>query len=427
MIINRIKYGLPLLMMGTFFSPSGWCIDISDNLKVGASIRERYEYKEDFNFRHSNQSYLLTQLRLNAELQISDALSALVELQHAQINGAKIQEVPSINKRATPNIYADSLDIHRAYIDYAFDGGKLRVGRQKFNFGDLRLVASLEWVNTARVFDAARLTLGDESTRQYDFFVSRFVTVDPRHLNDWAKVNKRYADSDFHGIYAVDKVSLENSEIRAYWFYRHNSELSDNTHTFGVHYLGKCQQVETNIQGAVQVGEYGDKNHTAYMLNLGVDIPISEYKVGFVYNFASGDNGNSDKHKTFDNLYPLNHAYYGYMDLFALQNIHNFQASVKAPFLFGGKLRVAYEEFWLAKKYDSWYNAGLGTVRRADVNMPVSSHVGSELDFTLQYVFCNKKFSVVGGYSHFFTGQYVADTGPSKDANFYFLQAKYSA
>ena len=35
----------------------------------------------------------------------------------------------------------------------------------------------------------------------------------------------------------------------------------------------------------------------------------------------------------------------------------------------------------------------------------------------------NKHFAVEAGYSHFFAGDYLADTGPSGDADFGYLQA----
>lgn len=63
--------------------------------------------------------------------------------------------------------FADNLDIHQAYLEYDFGAAALRVGRQKFNLADQRLVASLEWANTARVYDSVN-TLGARLVRRHE-------------------------------------------------------------------------------------------------------------------------------------------------------------------------------------------------------------------------------------------------------------------
>jgi hypothetical protein len=52
--------------------------------------------------------------------------------------------------------------------------------------------------------------------------------------------------------------------------------------------------------------------------------------------------------------------------------------------------------------------------------------VGSEIDITLLRSLWQGRVALEAGYSHFFTGQYVRDTGPSNDADFFYLQAKIS-
>ena len=112
------------------------------------------------------------------------------------------------------------------------------------------------------------------------------------------------------------------------------------------------------------------------------------------------------------------------MDLFSLQNIHNAESVLKWKINQQSHLRVAYEGFWLVKSAsDAWYNAGAGVVRRAAG--PVSSYVGSEIDFTMSTAFKPWHLATMLGYSHFFAGSYIGQTGTSRDANFFFLQAKY--
>src|SRR6185369_15533707 len=52
----------------------------------------------------------------------------------------------------------------------------------------------------------------------------------------------------------------------------------------------------------------------------------SKPRLGLEYNYASGDHDSRDgRHETFDNLFPTNHKFYGYMDFFSWQNIHDLR------------------------------------------------------------------------------------------------------
>jgi len=55
-----------------------------------------------------------------------------------------------------------------------------------------------------------------------------------------------------------------------------------------------------------------------------------------------------------------------------------------------------------------------------------SSYVGSEIDLTYSTMLNAWPLTILAGYSHFFAGAYVGDTGTSSDANFFFAQSKWS-
>ena len=77
--------------------------------------------------------------------------------------------------------------MYRAYanLTYLLDKTvQLKAGRQKFNLGAKRLVSSLEWVNTARVWDGVKITFGDSNKRIADIFISRLVPVKPNKINN---------------------------------------------------------------------------------------------------------------------------------------------------------------------------------------------------------------------------------------------------
>lgn len=72
-----------------------------------------------------------------------------------------------------------------------------------------------------------------------------------------------------------------------------------------------------------------------------------------------------------------------------------------------------------AEDADALYNAGGGVVRAGDTN--ASSDIGNEIDLTFSYKFTTRLTGSLG-YSHFFAGDFLADTGPDDDIDFAYAQ-----
>lgn len=390
------------------------------------SMRMRYESKKDYNFDDASQNYLLSQLRLGLKGKVNQQHSFVIELQDARIFNESKNAIPGINENARNQPFADQLDLHRFYWQYQQGDYSVKIGRQKLNLGDQRLVASLEWVNTARVHDGIRVSYEKTKGTKLDVFATALVSVQPDSFNDQSFANNRYFDSGFHGIYYSDQNLLATGQLDLWWFLRENSRLNDEIHTLGAKYSAKQGKFSYNIQGAIQEGDFSDLDHSAHYLHAGVNYSLTQGKIGLAYNLASGDNNTSDsEHKTFDNLYPLNHAYYGFMDMFSLQNIHNLELVYQRS-----GWRLAWQSFWLNDTEDQWYNAGLrGNSARQNIarNSNAGSHVGNEIDLSYKKAFLDKSLMLMAGASVFMTGDYVEDTGTTdKHASFFFFQAKYS-
>ena len=401
--------------------------------KVGASLRLRSEIKDDFKFGSgalgNDEQYLLTQTRLNVRWTPANRATVFIEIQDARIFGEE-----GINEDATPNIFADDVDLHQGYLKIDLSSGQLpvdlTVGRQKFNLGAQRLVSSLEWVNTARVWDGIRLDLGRASERTLNAFASRLVPVDPSDLlNGHGVTGNRLFDSYLYGAYLTDFGVIQGGRLEAYWLLRHEAEMGDDVHTLGGRLTTIRGAWDVELEAAAQFGTYGDETHRGAMVHGALGYTAAELnasRFGVAYNYGSGDGDPSDgTHSTFDNQYPLNHAFYGYMDFFALQNLHNIEATFNTVLGGGLAARVAYQGFWLVQEdTDAWYNAGAGVIRQAPLD--VASHVGSEIDITLKGSFWQGRVALEGGYGRLLAGEYMRSTGPSADADFFYLQAKIS-
>ena len=75
---------------------------------------------------------------------------------------------------------------------------------------------------------------------------------------------------------------------------------------------------------------------------------------------------------------------------------------------------------------DSFYSAGRAVTRTAAAGLSgVSPHVGDEIDLTADYKI-NNYVNVQAGYSHFFAGKYLQETGANDDADFLYVQTTLS-
>ena len=78
------------------------------------------------------------------------------------------------------------------------------------------------------------------------------------------------------------------------------------------------------------------------------------------------------------------------MDLFGLQNLHNFELIGAGKVSKKLSYRIGWQMFYLVNEdSDSWYNAGLGKLRTPSQNL-TSAHVGNEIDVTVTYKLMQK-------------------------------------
>lgn len=419
--------------------------EVAPNLTVGGSLRVRYEYADDFKFSDSiagnDDARTLTQFRLNAKWDPSDWFSLFIEGQDAQVVG----ENATTNENAVPSpgFVSDPWDLHQGYVDLKGNEDSIftniRIGRQKLNFGSERLIGALEWVNTARVWDAVNVSFGEAKKRTIDVFAAQQVTVDPNNPNDWADVGARYQDSDLYGVYFTDWNLIENVQTELYWLFRDNNDTAsagsatsggDEVHSIGTRFETKEGAWDLNGEFVGQFGDFNGLDHKAFATHIEGGFRIEDLnnsRLGLAYNFATGDSDSSDgDHSTFDNLYPTNHKFYGYMDFVAWQNMHNVEASFQTK-LFDDKVPVALSThwFWLDKEdSDSLYGAARGAIKTASSGSDVSSFVGTEVDLTAKYWIVEKRVNLLVGYSHFFAGDYLDDIGSNEDADFFYVQTK---
>jgi hypothetical protein len=407
------------------------------NVWVTVQARSRVEWRaNNITFNRAvaadDDWWVLTRLRFGAAAKAGDWLKLYGELQDAR-------EIDS--RRVPPNLNPeeDTADLRQGWFELAnykeFPVG-LKVGRQELAYGDERLIGAFDWNNVGRVFDAVKLRW-QAGHCSLDFFAANVVAVDDNTFDD----KPDWAD-DFFGLYGRT-TAVTNHVWDLYALFRDKADAQflgaqRQIYTLGtrfeatpalapwdysVEFAGQFGHVQT--PGA-QFGETstGWADHRAFAGVIGAGYTFGhEWKprVGIEYNYASGDSNPTDgTDETFDNLYPTNHKFYGYIDLFSWKNVHNPHLTLSCQPHKKLKVQLDAHAFWLDDTQDAWYRANGAAIRR-DATGASGAFVGSEIDVTAIYT-PHKRVKVQAGYSHFFTGDFVHDTGPSDDANFLYTQ-----
>lgn len=323
----------------------------------------------------------------------------------------------------------DRLDLRQGYVEIG-DPAKMsfKLGRQILTYGDERVVGPLDWVNQGRTFDAVKLHV-EQPSWWVDLFASSVVRFDDGEFNksDWLDSDDT-RDQVFSGVYFSSKA-FPIQVTDAYLFHLSEDGVGD-TDFFTLGTRMKSDPTKLNgwdyeMEMAIQFGDVRGRDLSSFAGHWGIgykwkDVPWAP-RLGVEYNFATGDGNVTDGEiESFQNLFPTNHKFYGYMDVFSWQNMHNPAISLSATPSKTTRLQLDYHMFWLADTSDGWYRAN-GTTLVRPINSKADRFAGSELDLSVTWK-PNKNISFLAGYSHLFAGGYLDDTGAGDDADFAYLQ-----
>jgi Alginate export len=390
-------------------------------LQFSGEFRLRWEESRESGFNNPQDSYLLGRTRFDLAIKPLPWLKFFGEAQDAR---AYFQNVP----HPVPS-YQDTWDIRQAFVQIgdAKNGPiALTAGRQELNLGDERLVGSSNWTNTARSFDAARLSLRHAGYR-LDAFAASVVDQHDQELNHHTKGN------NLHGLYGGLDSLLPATTIEPYLLWRlaplslsgateHGGRGKLNEKTAGVRWVGKLPAgFDYNIEMAKQFGSFGlDGIHAwagHWVVGKKFASPKWQPRLFLEYNYASGDANSADGTRgTFDELYPTSHGKYGLADQVGWRNIHDphigLDLKPAARFIITG----GFHDYWLASARDGLYNSGGTLVSRA-ADGSAGRHVGQELDVYGAYS-VSKAISLGAGYGRLFTGEFLNRTTRGHDYNY---------
>jgi hypothetical protein len=412
-------------------------------LSLGGQVRERYELFNNSLFGagpQDNGGYFLTRLLAHGDLHVGSNLRFYAEILSA------MEDDRSGGPRATDS---NEIDLRQAFADFRipFDGAQqgvtFRVGRQDLSYGAQRLIGPLDWSNTRRTFEGVRGMLSSGSN-QLDFFWVRPVIVDNEGLDNGD------GNTSFAGLYDTlalphlfDAAARSKLELYGLLLNRASGPAVDtapaiaadvDVYTIGARLSSTPKPFDFDIEADYQFGEAGAGPINAYSIAADVGYTFANVsltpRINLGFDLASGDRDAGDADvQTFNQLFPTGHLYFGYIDVIGRQNIVDFHPGLQLSLLKNAAyarsitLRADYHFFWRQSDDDGVYNAA-GGLLRGDLGSDERS-IGSELDLLLSWQVDNHLSSYVG-YSHFFAGGFLDDTGPSEDVDFLYAAVQYT-
>lgn len=321
-------------------------------------------------------------------------------------------------------------DLHQLFFDLRFLGEAspwtVRVGRQELNYGNQRLVSPLDWSTVRRRFDGVKVFARGE-TWDVDVFFVKPVLVQPKQRD------RHDEDFDLYGVYTTYR-GIPRHGVDLYFFavddrgnrVNPNGRAGDKSgYTLGSRFWGKSAGFDYEAEAAGQWGHWAGDTIEAWAVALDggytIDV-VARPRLGAGFDWASGDRNPTDGSvQTFDQLFPLGHAFLGYLDLVGRQNITATNVNLSAwPVKEKVKGAIAWYWFWLAHERDALYAAN-GAIVRRDATGRSGKEVGSELDVTLQWKI-DVHSTLLLGWSHFWDADFIQDTGASENADLFYVQ-----
>ena len=414
-------------------------IPLSDDGSVwvsfGGQLRLRAENWHSFAFNKANEdTFLLTRLLFHGNLRVGEHVRVFAQGKSAL---STERDLPGGRR----GLDADDADVQQLFVDLTVPLGEakltFRPGRQMLNFGKQRLISPLAWSNTMRTWDGFSTILQAKGWT-ITGFATQFVPVQKYDLNE------PDAQNEFHGVYATGKLCTTDIGLDLYWLGIDRDSAAqpgggfngttgkEDRNTFGGRVWGKIADtgLDYDVEAAYQNGSIGTADIEAWMFASEVGLTLgqgpSAMRLHGAFDYATGDDSAGGDVKTFNQLFPLGHAYLGYIDAVGRQNILAASGGIALKPVMGWTVKVTGHYFQLAEANDALYNAGGGPRGRTAANTG-SKEIGQEVDLLVIYKI-DRHATATFGYSRFFPGDFLEESGSQNgdDIDFVYFIMQYT-
>jgi len=401
-------------------------------LSMGGQVRYRGENWKNFNFNNPadsvhDDSFSLFRGFIHTDFHFGEHLRLFIMAKSALSEGRELS-----GERRSVDV--DTIALQNAFVDFthpisAESDLTLRAGRQQLLFGSRRLLDPPFWANVKRPLDGFSAIL---TTTNWTFtpFSVRPVVIH--------KYDRNRTDDNVHfsGLSVEGQFNSSLSDLDMYLYRFSNKNVTINgtsgdekRYTVGAHIKGSFPRssLDYDIEAAYQFGGVNEHDIHAYMLATELGYSFKQWRTAprifLGLEFATGDNASGGDVETFNQLFPLGHASFGYVDMVGRQNIIDLRQGIS--FLPNPKLTIKIEGhyFWRESIHDALYNPGGKVVRNGELSP--DRDIGQEIDISAKYRY-DRHIGMLMGYSKFFAGDFIKQSGSASSINFAYLMLEYT-
>ncbi|MDE0625632.1 MAG: alginate export family protein [Bryobacterales bacterium] len=397
-------------------------------LSLSGDFRFRFEDRRGLGFKSgSDDAYGLARPRIDVRISPSKWLNFGFQGQDSR--------APGIRKGAHNNgVFRDTFDVRQAYMQI---GGSedspvwATVGRQLLIYGDQRLIGALDWTNTSRTFDAAKLSV-KAGPAEFDVFSASVVQNAPAR-----RINQSAEGNNLHGAYGSLRKLPPKSTIEPYMLWPTTPSLLDelglrgdlDRYTGGVRIFAKgIGPFDYNAAVVRQWGSVGAASISAWgaYAELGYTLRMPwTPRLYAEYTFGSGDADSTDGVAGgFADLLPTAHLWHGYNDMVGWRNLRNVRAGSQLKPIRKLSVRLDYHSSCPADKADGLYNVAERRTLTVPAAGATDAKIGDEVDATLT-VPLTPTITVGGGLGYMFPGPFLKAHSPGSGNSFTFLFVGY--
>lgn len=399
-------------------------------LSFGFWIRERGEYfsNPDWSDKPSGNAYLMQRYFLHMDLHLGERFRFFGELASSIVDGR--------NGGPRPGLDEEKMYVHQGFFDLGLwrsgkDSLTLRAGRQEASLGSQMLVSTRDGRNIRRSLDGARLTwVKDDWT--VDLLALRPTLENKDYFND--PPNHL---SGFWAAYAVHPFRfLPRGNIDLYYMGLDNKSVPFNgkgsgreqRETIGTRLWGSTEHWDYNDEFTFQWGWFSSGDIRAWAISTEHGYRLDQApltpRFGLRAVAFSGDQNPSSRNVgTFNSIYEKG-PYFTYAELFARRNLVALQPSADLKLAKSVSLLFNPAFYWRESTSDGLYSVGNAIVVSGSKSN--ARYIASQASAQLQWRM-TRNLTWFSEYGHFFPGDYLKQSTPGKNINFWtgWLEIRY--
>ncbi|MEO9484955.1 MAG: alginate export family protein [Ekhidna sp.] len=394
--------------------------------KLSAEFRPRAEFRDGYQTLSEPDEkgvFLITQrTRLNASFKDKNKIESFLSFQDIRTWG-----------QFNLNTTASTVNLYQAWLKFnVVDRLSLKLGRQEFEYDDLKILSNSTWRLQARTHDAALLQW-QSADSSFQVHLAGGVNNDQQVL-----FQTLYTTSNYYknmGMIWLNK-KLTNTEL-SFLFLDLGQQLADTSinhfKTIGIYGVQKFGDLKLTGSFYLQRGKnQSDQNVEASMVALQLEVPLSQ-KTSFTggFDILSGTSAENQQDPTFNEtnsfipLYARRHRYFGVQDMFYAGgfNVPGGLADyfVKFKHTVNAKLNTAIHLHSFSTR-ESIFDATTSSITG-------EKHLGYEVDAFINYSPYND-LRLGFGYTQFFATESMRILKQRGDegemAHFAYLQLSYT-